>query len=194
MQAQKKGGNLDFERQLILQAQVSNGEYAAARATALAVLPPAERAANQLLIDGNFRGLKVLKPFGWDFKDIESGRAELAREGGRSFLDVAYFGGSNATLAEQTLALAPGRYTLRAVVRREGPANGGRLFWQVICAPSTTAIATLDMSGAGASGTRLATAFTVPGGCPGQLLRLSAESGEIASTVTLQVSGLELSR
>jgi tetratricopeptide (TPR) repeat protein len=194
VQARKKGGNLDLERQLILQAQVSNGEFGAARATALAALPAAERPANQLLIDANFRGLKVPKPFGWELRESEPGRAEFAREGGRSFLDVAYFGGSNAILAEQTLALAPGRYTLTALVRRDGPANGGRLFWQVNCAGSPTPIGTLDMSPATPGGTRVTSAFTVPGGCAGQNLFLIAEPGEIASTVTLQVSGLELRR
>ena len=194
VQAQKPRGDLALERQLILQAQVSNGEYAGARATALGALPAAERAANQLLIDGQFRGLKVPKPFGWDYKDVESGRAEPGREGGRTFLDVAYFGGSNMVLAEQVLALPPSRYTLRTLARRDGPANGGHLFWQVSCAQSNAAIGTLDMSAAGSGFTRLATAFTVPGGCTGQTLRLVAESGEIASTVTLQVQTLELSR
>jgi hypothetical protein len=50
------------------------------------------------------------------------------------------------------------------------------------------------MSAAGSGASRLATAFTIPAGCAGQTLRLVAESGEIASTVALQVSSLELTR
>ncbi|HEX6376628.1 MAG TPA: hypothetical protein VFZ91_13020 [Allosphingosinicella sp.] len=193
VRALKPNGDVRLERQLILQAQASSGDYAGARRTLLAGLPERERAANQRVFDGAFRGLAAPKPFGWKFEDVDVGRAEPAKDGGRTYLDVAYFGGRAVNLAEQALALPPGRYTLRANARSDNGVSSGTLLWRIVCLPARNAIGALDMSRAGPADRRFAAAFVVPAtGCAGQALILVAEPGDVAAVVNLQVSGLEI--
>jgi tetratricopeptide (TPR) repeat protein len=196
VRALKPGGDVRLERQLILQAQASSGDYAGARQTLLAGLPERERAANRFLFDGSFRGLSAPKPFGWEFEDLDIGRAEPAKNGGQTYLDVAYFGGRAETLAEQMLALSPGRYTLRATARSDNGVSSGALSWNVSCLPSRSpVIGSLDLSRAGPADRRFAVAFTVPAtGCASQSLRLRAEPGDVAANVNLEVSGLEIAQ
>lgn len=196
VRALKRGGDVRLERQLILQAQASSGDYAGARRTLLATLPERERAANRFLFDGAFRGLAAPKPFGWKFEDIDVGRAEPAQDGGRPYLDVAYFGGRTVTLAEQVLALAPGRYTLRLIASSDNGVSSGTLTWNVSCLPSRNpVIGALDLSQAGPADRRFAAAITVPAsGCASQSLRLLAEPGDVAAVVNLEVSAMEIAQ
>lgn len=196
VRALKRGGDVGLERQLILQAQASSGDYAGARQTLVDGLPERERAANRFLFDGSFRGLSMPKPFGWKFEDIDIGRAEPAKNGGRTYLDIAYFGGRGETLAEQMLALRPGRYTLRAVARSDNGVSSGTLAWNVSCMPSRApVIGILDLSKAGPADRRFAVAFTVPAtGCPSQSLRLRADPGDVAAVVNMEVSALEIAQ
>lgn len=196
VRALKRGGDVRLERQLILQAQASSGDYAGARQTLIASLPERDRAASRFLFDGSFRGLAVPKPFGWKFEDIDVGRAEPARNGARTYLDIAYFGGRAVTLAEQTIALRPGRYTLRLIARSDNGVSSGTLSWNVSCLPARNpVIGSLDLAQAGPSDRRFASAFTVPAsGCASQSLRLLAEPGDVAAVVNLEVSGLEIAQ
>jgi tetratricopeptide (TPR) repeat protein len=195
IRALNPNGDLLLERQLILQTQANSGDYGGARQTWLAGLAPQERAANRTLFDGAFRGVRAPGPFGWTFKDVDAGRAEPAKEGQRTYLDVAYFGGQNVVLAEQMLALPPGRHTLRAIGRSPNGITSGRLFWRLTCLPGGNPIGALDMTPAVASNRRFSAAFTVPGsGCPGQSLRLVAEPGDVATVVNLEVTDLEIGR
>jgi tetratricopeptide (TPR) repeat protein len=196
VRAFKPRGDVRLERQFILQAQASSGDYAGARQTLVAALPERERAANRFLFDGSFRRLSAPKPFGWVFEDIDVGRAEPAKNGARTYLDIAYFGGRAATLAEQMLALRPGRYTLRAIARSDNGISSGSLSWNVSCLPSRSpVIGVLDLSRAGPANGRLAIAFTVPAtGCASQSLRLRAEPGDVAASVNLEVSGMEIAQ
>ena len=193
IRALKPRGDVRLERQLILQAQASTGDYAGARQTLLAGLPERERAASQYLFDGSFRGASAPKPFGWKFQDVDVGRAEPAKDGGRTFLDVAYFGGRSVNLAEQVLALRPGRYTLRLTARSDNGISSGALFWRVSCLPARTPVGMLDLSSAGASDRRFSAAINVPAtGCASQALTLVAEPGDVAAVVNLQLSAMEI--
>ena len=195
IRALKPKGDLRLERQLVLQTQASSGDYAGARRTWLAGLPAQERAGSGQMFDGAFRGVPASKPFGWQFHSAEAGRAEPAKDGGRTYLDVAYFGGRGVLLAEQTLALAPGAYTLRVVARSPNGIQSGKLFWRITCLPGGNPIAALDLSQANAGDRRFAAAFTVPAsGCPGQALNLVGEPGDVAAAVNLEVSRMEIAR
>lgn len=195
VRALKRGGDVRLERQFILQAQASSGDYAGARQTLLAGLPERERSASRFLFDGAFRGFSAPKPFGWTFKDMEIGRAEPVKNGAQTYLDVAYFGGRQETLAEQVLALGPGRYTLRSIARSDGGISSGTLSWKVTCMPSGPLVGTLDLSRAGATDRRFAAAFAVPAtGCASQFLSLVAEPGDVAASVNMEVSAVEISR
>lgn len=189
----KPRGDVRLERQLILQAQASTGDFAGARQTLLASLPERERAANQYLFDGTFRGAAAPKPFAWKYQDVDVGRAEPAKDGGRTFLDIAYFGGRSVNLAEQVLALKPGRYTLRVVARSDNGISSGTLYWRVACLPSRTPVGTLDLSRAAAADRRFSAVVNVPStGCASQALTLVAEPGDVAAVVNLQVSAIEI--
>lgn len=190
----KPNGNLLLERQLVLQTQASSGDYAGARRTWLAALPAQERPASQLMFDGAFRGAQAPAPFGWTFKDIEAGRAEPVKDGQRTYLDVAYFGGRNVTLAEQTLALAPGTYALRLIARSPSGISSGRLVWRLACLPGDSQIGALDLSRAAPDNRRFSAAFTVPSGCPGQSLTLVAEPGDVSAVVNLEIASMEIGR
>jgi tetratricopeptide (TPR) repeat protein len=196
VRALKPGGDVRLEREFILQAQASSGDYAGARQTLIVGLPERERAASKFLFDGSFRGIPVAKPFGWKFEDMDVGRAEPAKNGGRTYLDIAYFGGRAETLAEQVLALRPGRYTLQAVARSDNGVSSGTLSWNVSCLPSRSPVlGSLDLSRAGPADRRFAAAFTVPAmGCASQSLRLRAEPGDVAASANLEVSGLEIAQ
>jgi hypothetical protein len=196
VRALKPRGDVRMERQFILQAQASSGDYAGARQTVLAGLPEGARAANRFLFDGSFGGVSAPKPFGWKFHDMDIGRAEPAKNGGRTYLDVAYFGGREEILAEQVLTLSPGRYTIRAIARSDNGISSGTLSWNVSCLPSRRpVIGILDLSRAGAADRRFAAAVTVPAtGCASQLLSLLAEPGDVAASVNLEVTGLEIAR
>lgn len=185
--------DLLLERQLILQTQAASGDYVGARQTWLSALPPQERAAHRHMFDGAFRGMRAPGPFGWTFTDVEAGRAEPTRDGQRTYLDVAYFGGRDVTLAEQMLALPPGRHSLRLVARSPNGITSGRLFWRLTCLPGRSQIGALDMAQAAAENRRFSAAFTVPAsGCSGQSLALIAEPGDIATVVNLEIARMEI--
>ncbi len=190
----KPNGDLMLERQLILQTQASAGDYVGARQTWLSALPARDRASNRFMFDGEFHGQRAPGPFGWTFSDVEAGRAEPVRDGQRAYLDVAYFGGRNLTLAEQMLALPPGRHSLRLIARSPNGITSGRIFWRLTCLPGGSQIGLLDMGRAGADDRRFSMDFTIPSGCPGQSLSLVAEPGDVASVVNLEIARMEISR
>lgn len=194
IRARRPNHDLMLERQLILQTQAASGDYVGARRTWLSALPPEQRAANRLMFDGAFSGLRAPGPFGWTFKDAEAGRAEPARDGQRTYLDVAYFGGQNVTLAEQMLALPPGRHLLRLIARSPNGISSGKLSWRLTCLPGGSQIGALDMSAAGPENRRFSAAVTVPSGCPGQSLALVGEPGDVASVVNLEIARMEIGR
>lgn len=193
IRALKPNGDLMLERQLILETQAASGDYLGARRTWLAGLPQQERGPNRYMFDGVFRGLRAPGPFGWTFKDGDAGRAEPAKDGRRTYLDVAYFGGQNVSLAEQMLALPAGRYILRLVARSPNGIGSGRLFWRLTCLPGGAQIGALDMAQAAAGDRRFSAAFIVPASaCPGQSLSLVAEPGDVATVVNLEIARMEI--
>jgi tetratricopeptide (TPR) repeat protein len=195
IRALKPNGNLRLENQLVLQSQSATGDYSGARQTWLAALPESERAGSRFVFDGAFRGVQAPKPFSWQFHDAEAGRAEPAKDGQRTYLDVAYFGGRALILAEQTLALAPGRYTISAIARSPNGITSGQLFWRLNCQPGGAQIGMLDLSRAASNDRRFTAAFTVPAsGCAGQTLALAAEPGDVATVANLEIPRVEIGR
>ncbi len=193
IRALKPNGDLMLERQLILESQAASGDYLGARQTWLAGLPAQERGPSRLMFDGAFRGTRAPGPFGWTFKDVDAGRAEAAKDGQRTYLDVAYFGGQNVSLADQMLALPPGRHILRLIARSPNGISSGRLSWRLTCLPGGSQIGLLDMGRAADANRRFSAAFTVPAsGCPGQSLSLVAEPGDVAAVVNLEIERMEI--
>lgn len=186
-------GDLRPARQLVFQSLASAGRYREARQEWLRDIREGERGKNAMLFDGAFAGAPAPKPFGWQLTDTESGRAEIVRDAGRTYLDIAYFSGSDVVLAEQTLALAPGRYTLKVTARSENGIDPGRLAWRLTCLPTRAALASLDLGGAAPAPKPFAAQFAVPeAGCAGQRLVLVAQAGDTAKVTTSQVDRIEV--
>jgi tetratricopeptide (TPR) repeat protein len=192
IRAKKGGRDLSLERGLVFLSLAAAGNYHAARDEWLSAFPPAERARHALLFDGAFSGRAAPRPFGWLLIDGEAGRAEIARDGTRSYLDVSYFGVSDLVLAEQTLALSPGRYTIRAVASASEPVERERLFWRVSCLPKQQDLARLDLGGVRQDASSLAATFSVPANCPGQRLALIGNAGERSGVTAVRVERLEI--
>ena len=191
----KKGANLSPERSLYLQALVQEGEYAKARTIWLKSLPRSEQAKAALVFDGGFTGSPAPAPFNWSLHDSAAGRAEIAspRDGTRS-LDVYYFGGSTTVLAEQTLALPAGRYRLSIQARSDSGVDSADLYWAVNCLTDGKNLVKSRLQSLGPAFSSRTAGFEVPAGCKGQRLFLAAEPGDVASTVSAQIRGLEISR
>ena len=195
IRARKPGGDLSFERTLYFHRLVEDGEYGPARNAWLQILPPQHRAGSALLFNGSFGNVTADPPFGWTFRDEAAGRASIDSDGrNMSFLDIVYFGGSNVLLADQTLALEPGRYQLSQLAKSEQGIQAGAIQWTLTCLNDGLELARLRLRDLTPEYRRSQLPFTVPPGCAGQILRLTAEPGDIAAQVDAQIARLELNR
>lgn len=190
-----KGANGDVgpERDLYLHSLVQAGDVAQARALWLQERSGGAPPADAYLTNGRFVPQPRPSLFDWTLHDGSAGRAELVA-GGKDAgeLHAQYFGGQNMLLAEQLLALRPGRYRLQYTGRSEGGEGRGRLFWIVSCRTAQGQLARAEIVGLGPRPSGAAAVFTVPGNCPGQLLQLVAETGDVAGTVDLYLSELQV--
>lgn len=193
--ARRPRGGIALERGLYLQRLVQAGDHRRARAIWLESLPANQRAANEYLFNGAFRPIAAPAPFGWTVRQEGQGRAEIVNRGTeRPYLDAVYYGGSDVVLAEQQLALAPGRYRLSHLARSDQQPTSGQFSWRVTCSPQGPEIGRLRVSRVTPQFSRAATEFVVPASCGGQQLALLAEPGDIAAEIRIQLSGLELVR
>lgn len=182
--AARPGGNAGPERGLYITALAEAGRHREARGVWLETYPEGERANHELLFDGAFRGVPSRPPYGWRPQDGEFGRAELRRDGDRPYLEATYFGGQAATLIEQSVALAPGRYRMGVGVSSDSGLNGGRLLWQLVCSGEGGERGRIVIDQPQASPRVHQAEFVIPaGGCEGQRLVLRAEPGDISSTM-----------
>lgn len=190
-----RGPNIALERSLYLHRLVESGDYAGARSIWLESIPQEERARNALLFNGDFRPVSADRPFAWTFHQEPQGRAERVTAGTSTpYLDIVYYGGSNAILAEQVLALPPGRYRLSQLARSDEDIRSGRIFWSLSCIADDREVGRLPAAGLGREYRPSRSDFIVPAGCSGQRLRLLAEPGDIAAELHIQLMRLELAR
>ena len=195
VRARKPGGDVSLERTLYFHRLVQDGRYGPARDAWLQILPPEHRERSGLLFNGSFAPVTADPPFGWTFRDGAAGRASIETDGrNMSFLDIVYFGGSNVLLAEQTLALEPGRYQLSQMAKSGQGIRAGAIHWTITCINDGGEVGRLRLQDLTSGYRRSQVQFAVPPGCAGQTLRLSAEPGDIAAQVDAQVARLELSR
>jgi hypothetical protein len=170
----------------LVQSLVGAGQYAKARQV-WAKLSGVQGVVGQTLFDPQFSGKKAPPPFNWSLLSTASGLAE-GQGGGR--LHVIYYGRDNATLASQTITLAPGSYRLGFQVEGGGQ-DPSSLSWKISCLPTKQVILAMALPAAGrpASGQ-----LGVPGNCPAQLVELIGTSPEFPQTVDVTIKGLSLSR
>lgn len=194
--ARQPNGDLRLEEQLYMTALASAGRVRSAREIWLRSLPAAERPRHALMANPGFAGPRVDAPFGWTLHALDVGRAEIRDTNSpRPHLYVDFFGGSNAVLAEQLLALPPGRYRLRMEAAGEGLSGPSRLSWTLTCSSGSPQLLSADLRNAREGFRPIQAPFTVPSaGCDGQRLSLLGEAGDVPSAVTARIRGLEIVR
>jgi|GEM_PF-2135267 len=135
---------------------------------------------------------EAFKPVSWEPYSIdgispilvgsETGGIEL-----ESDIEPGYVG----PVARKLLALSPGRYALRAQMRAEGFGSSGSITWSLACGGGSNLLdQTVGMSGEFA----VSGGFTVPSGCPAQILTISARTGFNTGGVTLVLGQADLMR
>ena len=183
-------------RRLYINALLNAGQVRRARALWLETIPPGERRVHALMANGGLRGRPAGEPFAWTFRATDVGRAEIRdRSTQLPYIHVDYFGGSNAVLAEQLIALQPGSYRLRYRLAGEGGSDAPNLFWTVRCLSGSAELLRKQLTRLTPSYQAQEAAFAVPaGGCEGQHLRLVGEAGDVPVTVSARIAAVELVR
>lgn len=182
------------EEAFLVRSLVNAGEVQRARTLWESYLPAGEGQPGTIF-DGTFRGLMGMAPFVWTFGANEDGNAEIAKAGagGPSMLEANYFGDSVMTLAEQTLALKPGRYRLSSSYRGESSAEDVRLSWTITCLRANKPIAELPLDPLGPVAAKREVIIAVPAsGCQGQKLALVGQPTDLARNLNAQILNVSL--
>lgn len=193
IRAQKKGGDFALEERFYVSTLVKAQNYGTAyREWSRSAKPGVED--GNLVVDGSFRGVNAPPPFGWQLKDLDVGRATMSGDRTAPQLDVEYFGGKTALLAEQLLAAGAGRYRLAMVVRSDAPPDPGTISWRLQCLPGGSEIGRLVLDRLSSGPRPLSVDLTIPAQCAGQTLQLVAEPADVARPVNLAISNMSLRR
>jgi hypothetical protein len=189
-------GSMIPEYKFEMQALLAAGQYRAARAAWARTLPRPPATSDNLVMDGEFKGGPPAPPFDWILHDGDVGRASIAADRDLGpHLEVEYFGGKNAVLAEQLLTLAPGAHELQLTARSEAPPKTGSISWRLSCLPSPQQIARVNLENLTSQGQSYRARFVIPAsGCTGQKLQLIAEAGDFSGSSNLAVSKMSLRR
>jgi len=177
-------------REPLLRAMVDRGDAVQARRLWGAFAGMEQTGSGAAIYDNGFRGLPGLPPFNWALKASEIGVAERDRDGG---LQIEYYGRQPGELAEQLVALPPGRYRLG--FRAEGDINDPqhRLFWRIACVWSEkAALIELPIADLTFAGRTIAGDFTVPAGCSAQWLRLVGEPTEFPKVESVMIRQIRI--
>lgn len=137
------------------------------------------------LFNPGFAKSDVPPPFNWKLA-TDGGVVEPTR-GNR--LQVIYFGRNDATLAEQLLLLAPGRYQLSMDIS-DPPGEGGAIAWSLTCVPGKDSIFRLPIERKG----RVAASFLVPQGCTAQRLQLTGTPGDFPQSQDFSIGRFSLTK
>jgi hypothetical protein len=193
VRAARPVGGTAPERRLYLQALVRSGGTVQARSIWLQALPAAEQKRSQYIFDGGFTGARASPPFNWLFSDADTGRAEIKSDSRPPSLEVNYFGGKDAVLAEQLVGLAPGAYRISFRAKSPTGAPSGNLSWLLSCVSDGREIARVAIKAPPSAYRTYQGDFAVPAaGCLGQKVRLVAEPGDIAAAITIEIADLQV--
>ncbi|HWQ88265.1 hypothetical protein [Brevundimonas sp.] len=134
-------------------------------------------ASGSAVTNGRFDDPTAPEPFQWSLVQKSGAVAEAMTDELRPSnpaLRVEYDGYSAAVIAHQRVFLAPGAHHLRFQFRIESGEPTDRMGWNITCDPGGRSIlssSAVPVTGAGAW-TSSAVKFSVPEGCPSQLLEL----------------------
>ncbi len=176
----------------LIQQFIARGDYDGAYVAWVNFLPPDALAKVTTVYDGDFAGLPGPQPFNWSFNDGDAASVGIDRGHG---LHINYSGGQTARLANQTVLLRPGSYTLEYVAQGSGEAaDGGALSWRLACLPASTQILDVPISGLTDRASGRATRFTVPDGCNAQLLSIEATLGTFPQSRSLSIAQVAIKK
>jgi len=156
---------------------------------------PAGRRPIAAVFDGDFRGAQGMPPFIWNYQSGQDGNAEIAKAGPGNppSLEINYFGDDETGLAEQTLAIKPGRYRLSSTFRGESSSPDIRLSWTLTCHSTNQPIGALRLQPLGSASITRETAVSVPlSGCGGQKLTLVGQPSDLSSSLSAQITNVSL--
>jgi hypothetical protein len=184
------------ERNFYLRSLISDGRYREARELWLSTYPQKNRADHILVFNGQFQNIQNVEPFGWELYDIDVGRAAIVSEkDSPPYLEVLYYGGKNAVLADQLLALPPGNYQLNVIASKDQDVSTEGTYWTVFCQPGGAELVKLELGNVASAATAINRRFSVPAtGCEGQQLRLIAQAGDAPVASALRVLRIGIAR
>lgn len=133
-------------------------------------------AAGAVVTNGRFDDPTAPEPFQWTLVQKSGAVAEAMTDETRPSnpaLRVEYDGYSAAVIAHQRIFLSPGAHRLRFQFRTESGEPADRIGWNITCDPgSQPVLSSSAVPVAGADWASSAVKFSVPTGCPSQLLEL----------------------
>ena len=177
------GGEAEDWVKVLLPNLVQAGQFERAYRLWAAV---SEERTRGTIFNSSFQSSTAPPPFNWSYRADSTG---IAESDGRGGLHVLFYGREDSILASQTLLLAPGRYRISMLV--EGNPDN-MVLWSLTCLPAKSGL--LDLS-LGESARSLTTQdFTVPAGCPAQMLELQGRAGEMPRDADITISKLKLTR
>lgn len=172
----------------LLDGMVAKGQYSQALATWSRLVDGGDKSVAGLF-NPAFHPSDAPPPFNWSYGATEAGVAEP--ENGS--LQILFYGRENASLAQQTLLLPPGRYRL-AVPVTAASGDPRTLAWSIDCLPGKSKILDLPLSQNGGSGT-VTGEFEIPAqGCSAQQIELDGTGEDSPTTVDLRIGPLALQR
>jgi hypothetical protein len=139
--------------------------------------------------DGRFQGLPGAAPFNWS---LTSGSAGVAERIPAPALQVEFFGRETVDLAQQMMALRPGRYRLQFRVEGNAKGDDSRLVWRVLCHGGDSDLLDVVLRDVTAAPRTLGGEFTVPANCPAQTLRLTGIAGEFPGTQLAAITDVQI--
>jgi tetratricopeptide (TPR) repeat protein len=148
--------------------------------------------AGSTLRNGDFRKAPDMPTlFDWQVEDRGDARAEiLANERGGE-MQVEARNGAGGTVARQRLVLQPGLYDLAFHAQASDGATLGASIFNLVCMPSTSRIAHIDLA---AGGAQRHVQISVPTGCREQSLEIVLDSGSSEATIDGRITNISLNR
>lgn len=136
--------------------------------------------ATAALYNPSFANDPAPAPFNWRYRSSADGVAEPDGSGGLSLL---FYGRSSMVLAEQMLALSPGRYRLSWAASTESES----IVWRAQCLQGASPLAQAKLAAKGMD-------FAIAGDCPFIWLELAGMGPNDNGTSAVTVSALQLEK
>lgn len=132
----------------------------------------------------------LVHPTVFDWRAVTEGGISASLQ--RGMLDFAAPSSVGGTLAEQVQLLAPGRYSIKGHSIGIDQSAGSSPYWQLRCRDGRE-LGRIDVPNSSAANGKFAGQFTVPTGCPVQILALIAKPSDAISGISGQIDRVRLS-